>query len=111
MDCVNNVNRLVNVIAYYFKGQLTLECFPKRIEYNNRVVTFNENGRRRNILRNKRLIQVFDMNDDDANYRLAFDSEKLNWQLLSVSSRNYQLPIIAPSSLVSASGRHLAPAS
>lgn len=111
MDCVVSVNRLINVTAYYFRGQPALECFPKRIEYSNRVVSFSENGLRRTMLRGKRLIQVFEMTDGEANYRLEYDTEKLSWSLVSVSSINYQLPFITPSALVLASGRYLATAS
>jgi len=86
MDCVNSVNQLVNVVAYYFRGLTQPECYPKRMEYNNQIVTFDETGSRRTSLKGRRLVHVFDMTDGQADYRLEFNAETLSWALVSINS-------------------------
>jgi len=86
MDCINNVKQIVNVIAYYFRGETQPECFPKRLEYNNQIIAFSENGRRHTTLKDRRLVHVFDMTDGTANYQLEFDAATLTWTLISVTT-------------------------
>lgn len=84
MDCVNSVKQIVNVIAYYFQGEVQPECFPKRLEYNNQIIAFNENGVRHTTLKDRRLVHIFDMTDGQADYQLEFDAATLTWTLISV---------------------------
>ena len=88
MDCINGFYQLVNVVAYYFRGHHQPEGFPKRIEYNNQIITFSENGSRRSIVKGNSLVHVFDMTDGEADYQLEFNAETLNWALLSVNSHS-----------------------
>ena len=80
------LNKAVNVVAFYFKntGQ-RLKCFPKRMEYDGRRVEFTETGLIHPTRQGQRLVHVFDMTDGNADYRLEFDAEKLDWKLVSIA--------------------------
>jgi hypothetical protein len=69
------INKEVSIVAYYFKSGLRrLKCFPKRMEYQNRVIEFTETGLRHPTKKGQRMIHVFDMTDGNADYRLEFDA-------------------------------------
>lgn len=84
----NNVkmDKAVNVVAFYFKnaGQ-RLKCFPKRMEYEGRRIEFTETGLRHPVQKGKSLVHVFDMSDGNADYRLEFDAQNLDWKLISIA--------------------------
>jgi hypothetical protein len=80
-----NVNKEVNVTALYFKGGRQLTSFPKRMEFNGREYTFVESGLRYLIQKGQQLVQVFDMTDGSANFRLRFDQNQQLWTLVDVS--------------------------
>ena len=83
---VIEVNKDISVVAYYFKNAgRRLRCFPKKIEYEGKTIAFNEIGLRHPAKRGKRMVHIFDMTDGNADYRLEFDAEQLNWKLLSIS--------------------------
>jgi len=90
MEDVVNVNKDVNVVAYYFKnaGQ-RLKCFPKRMEYDGKRVDFNDTGLRHPTKKGQRTIHVFDMSDGQADYRLEFDAQELSWKLIAIADMNY----------------------
>lgn len=80
------VNREVSVVAYYFKNAgRRLKCFPKKIEYEGKSVVFEEMGLRHPTKKGQRMIHVFDMTDGQADYRLEFDAQDLNWKLVSIA--------------------------
>lgn len=85
------LNKAVNVVAYYFKntGQ-RLKCFPKRMEYDGHRVEFTETGLIHPTHKGQRLIHIFDMTDGNADYRLEFDAEKLDWKLVSIADAYLQ---------------------
>lgn len=90
MENVVQINKDVSIIAYYFKsGTRRLRCFPKRMEWDGRAVTFTETGLRHPTKRGQRMIHIFDMTDGNADYRLEFDAEQLTWTLVSISDVAY----------------------
>jgi hypothetical protein len=86
MENVTEINKAVNVVAFYFKnaGQ-RLKCFPRRIEYDGHRVDFTETGMLHPTRKGQRLVHVFDMTDGNADYRLEFDAENLDWTLVYVA--------------------------
>jgi hypothetical protein len=80
------INKEVGIVAYYFKNGLRrLKCFPKRMEYQGRVIEFSETGLRHPTKKGQRMIHVFDMTDGSADYRLEFDAAALSWTLVSIA--------------------------
>lgn len=80
------VNKDVNVVAYYFRNAgRRLKCFPKKIEYEGKSVIFEDMGLRHPTKKGQRMIHVFDMTDGQADYRLEFDAQDLNWTLISIA--------------------------
>lgn len=86
MENVVTINKDVNVVAYYFRNESErLRCFPRRIEWDGRVVDFTETGLRHPTKKGTRMVHVFDMSDGSADYRLEFDAERLTWTLVSIA--------------------------
>jgi hypothetical protein len=79
------INKEVAVTAVYFKNNKELKSFPKRMEFNGREYTFVESGLRYLVQKGHRLIQIFDMTDGVADYRLRFDDHQKLWTLVDVS--------------------------
>src|SRR5476649_12818 len=90
MENVIEINKAVNVVAFYFKnaGQ-RLKCFPKRVEYDGRRIDFTETGMIHPTKKGQRMVHVFDMTDGNADYRLEFDAENLNWKLIAITDMSY----------------------
>ena len=90
MENVNEINKAVNVIAYYFKnaGQ-RMKCFPKRMEYEGHRVDCTETGMLHPTRKGQKLVHVFDMTDGNADYRLEFDAENLDWTLVYVADGQF----------------------
>ncbi len=78
------INKEVAVTALYFRGNQQFKSFPKRIEYDNKEVTFLESGMQYLVQKGRRLVRLFDMTDGQATYRLKFDPEQLIWTLVRV---------------------------
>ncbi len=86
MENVVQINKDVSVVAYYFKNVgRRLKCYPKRIEYDGKSITFKEMGLRHPTKKGQRMIHVFDMSDGSADYRLEFDAQNLTWTLVSIA--------------------------
>jgi hypothetical protein len=86
METRQNINKEVNVTAWYFRNKhQRLTSFPKRMEYNDTEYTFAE-GLRFLIQKGKQAVQLFDMTDGDNNYRLQFDNQQQIWTLVSITS-------------------------
>jgi hypothetical protein len=79
------INKEVSVTAVYFQNSQGLKSFPKRIEYEGREYTFLESGLRYLIQKGHQLVQIFDMTDGVASYRLRFDSQERLWTLVDIS--------------------------
>lgn len=78
------INKEVSVTAMYFQNSKELKSFPKRIEFDGREYTFLD-GLRYLIQKGHQLIQIFDMTDGVANYRLKFDAQQKLWTLVDIS--------------------------
>jgi hypothetical protein len=81
-----SINKEVAVTAMYFKGSRQLRSYPKRMEFNGREYTFVESGLRYLVQKGHQLVQVFDMTDGEANYRLRFDDHQKLWTLVDIAS-------------------------
>lgn len=79
------INKEVSVTAVYFRGHGAVKSFPKRMEYDGREYTFAESGLRYLIHKGQRLIQIFDMTDGMAHYRLKFNDGDNLWTLVDIS--------------------------
>jgi hypothetical protein len=74
------LNERVEVIAAYGDG--LNPCRPIKFRRRNgREIIVNEIGLRYPSNRGNRMVHVFDVTDQAADYRLEFDSERLTWHL------------------------------
>lgn len=89
MEDVTLINKDVAIVAYYFRGHNQPRCFPKRMEYSGRQITFTETGLRHPTHKGRRMVHVFDMTDGAADYRLEFDAESLVWKLVYIADQKY----------------------
>lgn len=89
MEDVTLINKDVSIVAYYFQDRNQPKCFPKRMEYAGRQVTFTETGLRHPTHKGQRMIHVFDMTDGSTDYRLEFDAESLSWKLIYMADMAY----------------------
>lgn len=79
------INQEVAITAVYFEGGPRLKSFPKRMEFNGREYTFMESGLRYLVQKGRQLVQVFDMTDGHASYRLKFDDNQQLWTLVDIT--------------------------
>jgi len=77
------INQEVNVNSFYFRSGQGLKTFPRQIEWDGRFVTFAGEGLRYLVRRGEQLVQLFDMTDGAATYRLRRDGS--HWTLVGVS--------------------------
>lgn len=90
MENVVKINKSINVVAFYFRNaERGLKCFPKRMEYDGKRITFTETGLVHPTRKGQRMIHVFDMTDGTADYRLEFDAELLTWKLVYIADQAY----------------------
>jgi hypothetical protein len=90
MDQTIQINKDVNIVAYYFHNRgRRLRCYPKRMEWGGRSIDFTEAGLRHPTKKGQRMVHVFDMSDGSADYRLEFDAAALSWTLVSISEQSY----------------------
>jgi hypothetical protein len=91
MDQVTLINKDVNIVAYYFRNNARrLRCFPKRMEYNGKRVEFTETGTMHSAEQLYGKVQLFDMTDGQADYRLEFNPDTLSWKLVAVIDHHYE---------------------
>jgi hypothetical protein len=91
MEDVTLFNKDVNVVAYYFKNNARrLRCFPKRMEYDGRRIEFTETGLVRPVEKIDSNVQLFDMTDGSADYRLEFNPAALTWKLIAITAHHYE---------------------
>ncbi len=86
MDQVTQINKDVNIVAYYFHNRgRRLRCFPKAMEFGGKRINFTETGLVHPTKKGQRTLHIFDMTDGSADYRLEFDAQELTWTLVSVA--------------------------
>lgn len=78
------VNQEVHVTAVYFQSR-ELKTFPKRMEYDGSVYTFRD-GLQYLIKKGQDMVQIFDMTDGDASYRLKKDGQSSHWTLVAITT-------------------------
>lgn len=79
------VDKEVTVTAVYFgTNTQTIKTFPKSIECDDTIYTFSE-GLKLVIQKGQNLINIFDMTDGQAHYRLRNDVTARSWKLLSIT--------------------------
>jgi hypothetical protein len=85
METRQNINKEVNVTAWYFRNRhQRFTSYPKRMEYEQREYNFAE-GLRLLVRKGKQAVQLFDMTDGNDNFRLRFDDQHQTWTLLSIT--------------------------
>lgn len=90
MENLVEINKEVNIVAYYFKqGLRKLRCYPKTMEWGGKTISFSEQGLRHPTKKGQRMVHVFDMTDGNADYRLEFDAEQLSWKLIYIADQSY----------------------
>jgi hypothetical protein len=90
MENTIQINKEVGIVAYYFRNNARhLRCFPKRMEWDGKRVDFTETGLVHPTKQGQRMIHVFDMTDGNADYRLEFDAQALNWTLIAITDPDY----------------------
>ena len=74
------LNERVSVVAVFGEG--LNPCRPVRFKRpNGREVEITEIGLRHPTYPGRRTVHVFDVTDDQSDYRLEFDMERLTWHL------------------------------
>lgn len=80
------LNERIEVIATFGDG--LNPCNPRKFKRaNGRVIDISEIGLRHPTTQGRRTIHVFDVTDDEADYRIEFDSERLTWHLTREGDR------------------------
>lgn len=77
------INQEVNVTAVYFQSS-ELKTFPKRMEFDGTTYTFRD-GLQCLIKKGQEMVQIFDMTDGTASYRLRRDGNQSNWTLVTIT--------------------------
>lgn len=91
MNDIVHINKRVSVVAIFSDGSTSGSvCYPAKMRYEGREITFSELGLRHPTAKGKRMIHVFDMSDGSADYRLEFDAESLTWTLVAVLEGNHE---------------------
>lgn len=78
------INKEVSVTAVYFENNNGLKSFPRRIEVDGREYIFMR-GLRYLVQKGQQIIQIFDMTDGQAEFRLRFDNQSSLWTLVDVA--------------------------
>lgn len=80
------LNERVEVVAVFKPGRTM--CEPIKFRRNSgRVIEITEIGLRHPVTQGKRMVHIFDVTDDSADYRLEFDAEHLTWKLTIEADR------------------------
>jgi hypothetical protein len=80
------LNERVDVLAKYGTG--LNPCVPLKFRRaNGREVVITEIGLRHPTEQGRRTLHIFDVTDDEADYRLEFDTERLTWHLTREGGR------------------------
>lgn len=81
------LNERVDVVATFGVG--LNPCVPVKFRRSNgRVTEVTEIGLRHPTTQGKRMVHMFDVTDGGADYRLEFDTERLNWHLTLEADRS-----------------------
>lgn len=78
----NVINKAVTVTALSFSNKGGFKSVPKRIEYDNHVVTFLDNGMQYLVRKGQHLVRLLDLTDGQDTYRLKGDAD--DWTLIRI---------------------------
>lgn len=81
------LNERVDVVARFGTGLNPCEPIKFR-RANGREVLITEIGLRHPTVKGRRTVHVFDVTDDEADYRIELDSERLTWRLTREGDRS-----------------------
>ena len=85
MDPTILIGERVDVLcSFKAQGDTQTLCYPHKMKYKHREITFTELGLRHETSQGKRMIHVFDMSDGANDYRLEFDAAGLTWTLVAM---------------------------
>lgn len=71
----------IDVVAIFRPGRTM--CEPVKFRRpNGREIVISEIGLRHPTQLGKRMVHMFDVTDNQADYRIEFDAERLTWRLL-----------------------------
>ena len=85
MDPTQVINERVDVVVVYRKDcDISMLSCPAKMKYKNQEIVFTKLGMRHPTSKGKRLIHVFDMSDDNNDYRLEYDAQGLTWTLVAI---------------------------
>lgn len=74
----------VDVTSFYFTAK-TKKCFPRRIEFNGRILAWFESGLRCIVGNGSSSFEVFSMTgDDNKEYKLRYEPQQGSWILCGV---------------------------
>ncbi|HET9174268.1 MAG TPA: hypothetical protein VFN56_03230 [Candidatus Saccharimonadales bacterium] len=79
------INSEVDVTAWFFRAEPQshrLKSFPKRMNWGGREYSFVSDGLRFLVRQGQQLVQLFDMTDGQATYRLRQDGDR--WTLIGI---------------------------
>lgn len=80
------LNERVDVLAKFGTG--LNPCVPLKFRRaSGRIIDVKRIGLRHPTEQGKRTIHIFDVTDEEADYRLEFDSERLTWHLTREGDR------------------------
>lgn len=80
------LNERVDVLAKFGTG--LSPCVPLKFRRaNGREVIITDIGLRHPTEKGRRTVHMFDVTDDEADYRLEFDTERLTWHLTREGDR------------------------
>lgn len=81
------LNERIDVVATFGMG--LNPCVPVRFRRpNGQVIEVKEIGLRHPTEKGRRMVHMFDVTDNQADYRLEFDSERLVWHLTREGDRS-----------------------
>lgn len=80
------VNQRVRVLAIFDdSGAEARYCLPLKMRWNKRDYQFNKLGLRHPTIKGQRLVHILDVSDDNADFRLEFDAQRLTWTLIHIA--------------------------
>lgn len=85
MNNSTQINKEVEINAFYFSNGKNFKSFPKQITLDQKRYTF-QGGLQMLVDKGQELIQIFNMTDGHNLYRLSFEPQKHTWTLLSSRS-------------------------
>jgi len=79
------INKSVDVITKFcVNGTVNSRVVPCKMLFGGREIVFTKLGMLHPTGKGKKMIHVFDVSDENNDYRLEFDAERLSWTLMAI---------------------------